>query len=86
MSGIHIGATALIEIIYSGNHKVKPVVWEVKALCDVGACWLQNQLNTSGVGWGVQMMYYNITTPGGINATVKDNCRDKFGHWCLGEL
>ncbi len=52
-------------------------------LCDL--C-LQTQLQDLGeTSWAVQFLYYNITTPGGINATVKTYCHDKFGHWCLGK-
>ncbi|DBA94189.1 TPA: hypothetical protein ACH3X1_001820 [Trebouxia sp. C0004] len=41
------------------------------------------ELNYSIVNGTLDLMYSNITTPGGINATVKSYCHDKFGHWCL---
>lgn len=48
---------------------------------------VQTQLQSLGQStWAAQLMSYNLTTPGSINATVKTACHDMFGHWCLGEL
>ena len=56
---------------------------DVESVCVV----VQTQLQSLGqTSWAVQMQSYDLTTPGSINATVKTDCHDKFGHWCLGEL
>ncbi|DBA89601.1 TPA: hypothetical protein ACH3X2_004498 [Trebouxia sp. C0005] len=75
-------ADVTVEMVADDSSIVPSVLAELNYSIVNGT--LDTQLQSLGESsWAVELMYTNVTYPGGINATTKSYCHDKFGHWCL---